>query len=79
MNNVAKTVIKSTDDVIELQTKIAYMEDMIETLNDVVAIQTQEIQRLNDKLKLLYTAVEKGYGHEEVSAFDLLADRPPHY
>ena len=63
--------------IIELEIKLAYQEDLLQTLNKIVAKQQEQIQRLQDSHKLLYqrqqTLAEKldsnQTGHEI----------PPHY
>lgn len=66
------------DEIIDLQSKIAYMEHTIEALNDVIVMHAQEIKELKDKLTLMYAFLQKGQS-DEIATFDLLADRPPHY
>jgi SlyX protein len=63
--------------LIELEIKWAYQEDLLHTLNNIVANQQQQIDRLensckalNDKLKSLSFAAE---------AVDNAPQIPPHY
>lgn len=65
------------EDFIELQIKISYLEDLVDGLNAVVICQDQQIQDLQDQLKLMYAHLKNS--DEGISAFDLLADKPPHY
>lgn len=65
------------DDIIDLQIKIAHLENTLEILDGVIARQDQQIQNLQDQLKLIYRRLEQGDGN--ISPFDLLADKPPHY
>lgn len=65
------------DDIIDLQIKIAHLENTLEILDGVIARQDQQIQNLQDQLKLIYRRLEQGDG--DISPFDLLADKPPHY
>lgn len=66
------------DEIIDLQSKIAYMEHTIDTLNDVIVVHAQEIKELKAKLALMYALLQKGQT-DEIATFDLLADKPPHY
>ena len=60
----------------ELQNKVAYLEDTLDTLNDIIAKQDRQLTDLQDQLKILYRRLENG---EQGSEFDVVADRPPHY
>lgn len=46
-------------DVIDLQIKIAYLENTIDTLNDVIAKQDRELKDVQDQLKLIYKFLRK--------------------
>lgn len=65
-------------DITDLQIKIAYLENTVDTLNDVIAQQDKALKDLQDQLKLLYKFLE-GRDDDGIAPFDLLADRPPHY
>lgn len=65
--------------LIDLQIKIAYLENTVETLNDVIATQDRELKDLQDQLKLIYKYLQNNYNDDGIAPFDLLADRPPHY
>lgn len=65
------------DRIIELEIKTAYQEDLLQELNKIVAVQQQQIDRLeatcqmlNERIKSL--SVEGGTGEN----FD---EVPPHY
>jgi len=63
--------------IIELEIKQAYQDDLIETLNRVLADQQQQITRLEETCKLLHEKI-KGINddmHEQGRA----DERPPHY
>lgn len=64
-------------DVIDLQIKVAYLENTIDTLNDVIATQDRALKDLQDQLKFIYRFLENQ--HDAPAPFDLLNDRPPHY
>lgn len=66
-----------SDELIKLQIKLAYLEQQSDELNSVIIAQDKRIRDLEDQIRLLYQYMQKG--HDEPSAFDLLADKPPHY
>lgn len=68
----------SHDDIIELQTRLSFLEDTCDKLNEVIARQDRQLMDLQDQLKLIYAqmTIKEDAG---VAPFDLLADRPPHY
>lgn len=69
-----------TDELIDLQIKIAYLEKTVDDLNTVVTDQTLQITDLQDQLKLIYHFLENQHGNDDgIAPFDLLADKPPHY
>jgi len=63
--------------VIELEIKLAYQEDLIQTLNQAVADQQKQIGKLEETCKLLHEKI-KSLAHA-----DRLPgqpdERPPHY
>lgn len=65
-------------DITDLQIKISYLENTVDTLNDVIAQQDKALKDLQDQLKLLYKFLESR-DDDGIAPFDLLADRPPHY
>ena len=67
------------DELIELQTRLAFQEDTINQLNQVVTQQDADIIQLQQQLRLLAKRVDElsyqaGAGGEEV-----VSERPPHY
>ena len=63
----------------DLQVRIAFLDDLVEQLNDQVAQQTLEIADLKKQMSLLYQRVESSDRSEGIADFDPVADRPPHY
>ena len=63
----------------DLQVRIAFLDDLVDQLNDQVAEQAQEIMTLNKKMVLLYQRVESADLSEGIAPFDPNADKPPHY
>lgn len=67
------------DELIELQTRIAYQEDTISQLNQVVTKQDADIIQLQQQMRLLAKRIDElsftqGNGAEEIPN-----ERPPHY
>lgn len=60
-----------------VETKIAYLEDTLQTLNDIVSNQQKDIEELRVSCKYL---VDRQKGLAEMIEGDANADeRPPHY
>lgn len=66
-----------TDDLIELQTQLAFQEHTIAELNNVLTDQQKQIDMLRLEIKLL---TEKfGTLEEKIDAGPPVDERPPHY
>lgn len=63
----------------DLQVRIAFLDDLVDQLNDQVAKQNQEITDLNKKMKILYTRIESADLSDGIAPFDPLTNVPPHY
>ncbi|ENU4316891.1 SlyX family protein [Acinetobacter baumannii] len=63
----------------DLQVRIAFLDDLVEELNQQLAIQTLEIADLKKQMQLLYQRVESADLSESVAPFDPLTNKPPHY
>lgn len=63
------------NDVVDLQIKIAYLEQHIDMLNEIVAKQDRKIMDMYDLLKILYQSTDKS----QIEAFNAQNERPPHY
>ncbi|MHA3892697.1 SlyX family protein [Acinetobacter sp. GXMZU3951] len=63
----------------DLQVRIAFLDDLVDQLNDQVARQNLEIADLKKQMQLLYQRVESADISEGIEAFDPLANVPPHY
>ncbi|WP_286804654.1 MULTISPECIES: SlyX family protein [unclassified Marinimicrobium] len=75
--------MSDSDTLEDLQSRLAFQEQTLTDLNDVVARQTEQIDRLEqqlralaDKYRDLRDAVEQSPGEEGGSPAD---ERPPHY
>lgn len=63
----------------DLQMKMTFLDDVIESLNQQIAQQDQEILDLNRKMQMLYQRVESADLSQGVAPFDPLTNIPPHY
>ncbi len=63
----------------DLQVRIAFLDDLVEQLNDQVARQNLEITDLKTQMQLLYRRVEAADLSEGVAVFDPQSNIPPHY
>ena len=63
----------------DLQVRIAFLDDLVEQLNQQLAIQTQEIAVLKKQMQLLYQRVEASDLSEGIAPFDPMSNKPPHY
>lgn len=67
-------------ELIDLQIKMAYLEDMVEGLNRVIANQDKQLMDLQSQLKLIYAKLEDINNDQNgIAPFDLFADKPPHF
>ena len=63
----------------DLHVRIAFLDDLVEQLNQQLAIQTREIADLKKQMQLLYQRVEASDLSEGIAAFDPMSNKPPHY
>ena len=63
----------------ELQVRIAFLDDLVDQLNDQVAKQNAEIADLKKQMQLIYQRIESSDLSEGIASFDPNSDRPPHY
>ena len=66
------------EQLIELQTAVAHLEDNVDRLDQVIAKQDRQLQNMQRQLQLMYAYLDNK-SDQGVAPFDLLADRPPHY
>lgn len=59
----------------ELETKLSFQDDMLDTLNNIVTEQSIEIQKLWDANRLLKSSLEEQKLNQEGIPIDI----PPHY
>lgn len=66
----------SEERLIELEIKMAYQEDLLQTLNGIVVEQQRRISLLEETCKLLNERIKSlSTGHQP----DILEPPPPHY
>ncbi len=63
-------------DIIELQTRLAWQEDTLAALSEVVARQDQQISHLQQQVQALQNRLGAGEAGEPA---DRANERPPHY
>ena len=66
----------SDDRIAEIEIKIAFQEDLIQTLNNIVASQQQQISRLEETCKYLNERINNKSEEEHINQG---AEIPPHY
>ena len=64
--------------VTDLQITVAYLEDTLERLDKVIAVQDKQMQDMQRQLQLVYGRIDNK-SEEGVAPFDVMADKPPHY
>ncbi len=67
------------DQLIELQTRVSFQEDTLHQLNEVVAVQDQDIRQLHQQLKALSKRLEDALYAQEQGGGNPVLERPPHY
>ena len=78
-NGWVNMVEKLTQDLIDLQTQLLFMEDTLDKLDNIVTEQSQLIADQQRQLQLLYQKLETQTQGSQIQPFDLLSDKPPHY
>jgi SlyX protein len=63
--------------IIELETKVAYQEDTIQQLNDIIAQQQKKLGLMENSLRGLMAKFDDA--SEGVSNINPLNEKPPHY
>lgn len=62
--------------ITQLESKLCFAEDLLETLNMTVFRQQQQIEQLQEQIRLLYQQMLQTGGAEKR---DLREEIPPHY
>jgi SlyX protein len=77
---VAEEIEQLRRDLMELQSQLAFQEDTVQSLNDAMAAQQQEILTLRRQLELLKQRQdEQAVRHETDGAVGPQDEKPPHY
>lgn len=63
--------------ITELETRLAFAEDLLETLNQTVVGQQRQIDSLQEQLRLLHQQVRDS--HADVEPTTPREEIPPHY
>lgn len=63
----------------DLQVRIAFLDDLVEQLNEQLIRQHAEIADLKKQMQFLYQRVESADLSEGIEAFDPFSNIPPHY
>jgi SlyX protein len=67
------------EQLIDVQTRVAYQEDTLAQLNEVITRQDAEIIQLKQQLRLLVQRIDElSQGAGQVAG-ELVEERPPHY
>lgn len=75
---VFERMIRMEERIINLETKFALMEDQLDALNRTVFRQQQQMELLQDQLRLLYSQMQS-QGGSGAERRDLRDEIPPHY
>jgi SlyX protein len=67
------------EQIIDLQTRVAYQEDSLAQLNQVITRQDTDIIQLRQQVRLLAKKIEESLYSSESGELDIAAERPPHY
>jgi len=63
--------------IIDLQTKYAYQEDMLQTLNEIIITQQAELRALKDDMKRMRESLKSAIGSQLARPDEEVP--PPHY
>jgi SlyX protein len=64
----------------DLEMRVAFLDELLEALNSVVALQDQRISALQAQCRMLYHRLENDQkGDVGIEPFDAMSDIPPHY
>lgn len=68
------------EQLIDVQTRVAYQEDTLAQLNDVITKQDAEIVQLKQQMRLLAQRLDElSRDPAQAGETDIPNDRPPHY
>ena len=67
------------EQLIDVQTRVAYQEDTLAQLNDVITRQDAEIIQLKQQLRMLAQRFDEMQRNPAQADNDISNERPPHY
>jgi SlyX protein len=67
------------NELIDLQTRIAYQEDLLSELNNIVIKQDAEILTLKQQVRQLAKKMEDFLANPESDGVEISMEKPPHY
>lgn len=67
------------EQLIDVQTRVAYQEDTLAQLNEVITRQDAEIIQLKQQLRLLALRIDEIQRNPASTGDDISNERPPHY
>lgn len=79
MNDNSEIIKSLQADIEELQMRVVFQEDTVQSLNDIIARQDRQLSDLIDQVNFLaekYKGGSSDAGFSDVSSED---ERPPHY
>lgn len=65
--------------MVDLQTKLAFQEDTVQTLNDIVSVQQQDIMQLKSQVHSLIEELRTVLSGLDTSQINAEQELPPHY
>ena len=63
----------------DLQVRTAFLDDLVDQLNEQLIIQGQELADLKKQMRILYQRVDASDISDGIAPFDPLTNKPPHY
>lgn len=67
------------EQLIDVQTRVAYQEDTLAQLNEVITRQDAEIIQLKQQLRLLAQRIDEIQRDPAQAGDEITNERPPHY
>lgn len=67
------------EQLIDLQTRVAYQEDTLTQLNDVITRQDAELVQLKQQLRLMAQRLDELSSNPAQTDGEVVDERPPHY
>ncbi|NWK77300.1 SlyX family protein [Aquitalea sp. LB_tupeE] len=71
--------MNTEDRLTELEVKIAFQDDLLDSLNNTIARQQQQIDLLQQQLRLVYQQFKAAQPDSGNSGSSLRDEIPPHY